>query len=130
MSACDAAEVLWLLERLDHIGVVERALKEKMVAPDFRHPMMDGCLALARLCALQGRHDEAELWFGEAGRVLEEQGARPLRAITDFDEARMFIRRGRSGDVDRAHPLLQSARRQFEDLGMTGWLHRADELNA
>src|SRR5262249_29552623 len=72
--------------------------------------------------------DEAADWFSRARTVLEEQGARPLRAITDFDEALMFQRRGAPGDRERAHALLERARAQFEDIGMSGWLRRAAEL--
>jgi tetratricopeptide (TPR) repeat protein len=127
--ACDAAEALWLFQRLDHVDVVERALREKVVGPDFRGPTVDGRLALARLSALQGRHDEALAWFVEARRVLGEQGARPLLAITDYDEALMYVRRGEPGDLARARPLLAAAREQFEAVGMTGWICRADELS-
>jgi DNA-binding SARP family transcriptional activator/uncharacterized short protein YbdD (DUF466 family) len=127
--ACDAAEALWLLGRLDHVDVVERALREKVIGPDFRSPMVDGRLALARLSALQGRHDEALAWFAEARRALGEQGARPLVAIADYDEALMHIRRDQPGALARARPLLAAAREQFEAMGMTGWLRRADELD-
>jgi tetratricopeptide (TPR) repeat protein len=127
--ACDAAEGLWVLQRLDHVDVVERALREKVIGPDFRQPTVDGRLALARLSALQGRHDEALAWFGEARRVLGEQGARPLLAIADYDEALMYVRRGEPGDLARARPLLEAARAQFEAIGMPGWIRRADELS-
>ena len=56
--ACDAAETLWLTQRTDHIDVIERNLREKVVEPDFRYPMMDGRLALARLCTSSRAHDE------------------------------------------------------------------------
>jgi hypothetical protein len=85
-------------------------------------------LAFARLCALTGRHDEATSWFAEARLLLEDAGERPLRAIVDFDEALMLARRGEPGDAEAAQPLLESARRQFEAIGMTGWLRRADDL--
>jgi tetratricopeptide (TPR) repeat protein len=127
--ACDAAEGLWVLQRLDHVDVVERALREKVIGPDFRLATVDGRLALARLSALQGRHDEALTWFGEARRVLGEQGARPLLAIADYDEALMYVRRREPGDLTRARPLLEAARAQFEAIGMTGWICRADELS-
>jgi class 3 adenylate cyclase/tetratricopeptide (TPR) repeat protein len=128
MMACYAADVLWLLQRLDHAEVIERALQEKVVAPDFRDSMVDGRLAMARLSALQGRHEEALHWFGEARRVLDEQGARPLLAIADYDEALMYSRRASPGDADRARTLLSAARQQFEAIGMTGWTRRSEEL--
>ena len=37
----------------------------------------------------------------------------------------MYQRRGAPGDRERALVLLDLARRQFEELGMTGWLRRA-----
>jgi tetratricopeptide (TPR) repeat protein len=126
---CHAAETLWLLERLDHAEVIERALREKVVAPDFRYPMVDGRLALARLCALSGRHDEAKSWFAQARRVLTEQGVLPLRALCDHDEALMYSRRASPGDTDRARPLLSAARQQFEAIGMAAWIRRSEELS-
>jgi hypothetical protein len=107
--ACLAAETLWLAWRTDHLATIERAVRDKVVEPDFRYPNVDGRLALARLCALSGRHDEAADWFARARTVLEEQGARPLRAIADFDEAVMYQRRGAPGDRERALALLDRA---------------------
>ena len=126
-AAYDAAETLWVLEHLDHAEAIERCL-EKVVAADFRWPMVDGRLALARLCALQGRHSEAVSWLTEARRVLKEEGARPLLAIADYEEALTYARRAGLGDAQRARPLVDSARRQFEAMGMTGWIRRAEEL--
>lgn len=59
-----------------------------------------------------------------------EQGAPPLLAIADYDEALMLARRGGPRDADRARPLLSAAVRQFGQLGMTGWTRRAEELSA
>jgi DNA-binding SARP family transcriptional activator len=126
-TACDAAETLWLLDRRDHLPVIEAALRDKVLPGDFRFPMMDVRLALARLCALDGRHDEASQWFAKARRVLDAQGARPLRAVVDFDEALMHRRAGRR---DAARPLLDAAVDQFARLGMTGWLRRAGAVGA
>jgi tetratricopeptide (TPR) repeat protein len=122
-TVCDAAEALWLLDRRDHLPVIEAALRDKVLPPDFRFPMKDARLALARLCALDGRHDEASRWFARARTVLDAQGAKPLRAIVDFDEALMQRRAGRP---DAARPLLEAAVDQFTRLGMTGWLRRAN----
>ena len=91
MSAWTAAEALWLLERSDHSDVLERALREKVIPADFRFAV-EGRLALALLCGLTGRHDEAHRWFDEARRRLEEEGSRPLRAVCDFYEAVMYAR--------------------------------------
>jgi hypothetical protein len=121
-------DALWVLERTDHTEVLERNLREKTLDPDFRYPGTDARLALARLCALTGGFDEAREWFEKARHVLDDQGARPLRAITDFDEAWMEVRRGGAGDRQRALALLDAARGPFESIGMPGWLRRAEEL--
>ena len=128
--ACNDAETMWITERADHIEPVERALRDKVVGPDFRYPNVDGRLELARLCALTGRFDEASEWFAKARAVLEEQGARPLRAICDYDEALMYIRRNADGDRERAGPLLDAALTQFREIGMTGWVTRGEELRS
>ena len=126
-TACDTAETLWLLGRRDHLRPVEAALCDKALPADFRFPSMDVRLSLARLCAVDGRPDEATHWFGQARAVLEEQGARPLRAITDFDEALMHARLGQRAS---ARPLLEAAAGQFQRIGMTGWLRRAGQVAA
>jgi hypothetical protein len=66
----------------------------------------------------------------QARTVLDEQGARPLRAVVDYDEALMYARRAAAGDPERARPLLDAALRQFRALGMPGWIRRAETLSA
>jgi DNA-binding SARP family transcriptional activator len=126
-TACDTAETLWLLGRRDHLQPVEAAVRLKALPADFRFPAMDLRLSLARLCAVDGRLDEAAHWFAQAREVLEEQEARPLRAITDFDEALMYARLERHAS---ARPLLEAAVGQFQRIGMTGWLRRAERVAA
>jgi class 3 adenylate cyclase/tetratricopeptide (TPR) repeat protein len=126
-TACIAAATVWTLNRTDHAEAVERSIREKVLGPDFRSPMSDGRLSLARLCALQGRYDEASDWFVKARVVLDEQGARPLRAIADYDEALMYLRRAEPGDTEHACPLLTVALEQFNALGMRGWIRAAEE---
>ena len=104
--ASDTAETLWLLDRRDHQRSVEAALRLEALPADFRFPMMDLRLSLARLCAVDGRVEEAAQWFGQARSALEEQGARPLRATTDFDQALMHARLGRRAS---ARPLLEAS---------------------
>jgi hypothetical protein len=128
--ACTAAEALWIANRTDHVDAIERALRDKVVGPDFRYVMTDGRLALAQVCALQGSYDEASRWFADSRRVTEEDHHRPMRAIADYDEALMYVRRGAEGDAARAGALLEAARPQFREIGMTGWLRDAEELLA
>ena len=56
-----------------------------------------------------------------------EQEARPLRTIADFDQALMLTRAGRHR---QARPYLDAAIAQFQRIGMTGWLRRAEQLAA
>jgi tetratricopeptide (TPR) repeat protein len=126
----DAAHALWAMERVDYLDVIERNLRSKVIEPDFRYPMFDGRLSMARLCALTGRFDESSDWFMKARAVLDAQGARPLRAIVDYDEALMYARRGADGDRERARALSIEALRQFQETEMHGWMERAKELAA
>ena len=85
---------------------------------------------MAHLCALQERYEEASDWFAQARGVLDEQGALPLRAITDLTEAEMYFWRAAPGDEERAKPLLDAALQQFRTLGMKGWLRLAEVTDA
>lgn len=96
-------------------------------------------LSLAYLCALQGRLAEARRWFAEARKILDEQGARPLRAIVDFDEAWALVRATGLKLTDPPFPpavrrdvesLLDAARTPFEAIGMPGWIKWVDALRA
>ena len=102
--------------------MIEAALRDKALPADFRWPMADARVSLARLCGLDGRYEEAKHWFAQARVTLDAQGARPLRAIVDFDEAQMHHRAGRRGG---AQPLLHAAVGECGRLRMTGWLRRA-----
>src|SRR5215468_10958463 len=92
--------------------------------------MADGRLALARICSLRSQYEEALAWFAKARTVLDDQGARPLRAIVDYDEALMYVRRGDAADRERSVALLEAALGQFRAIGMPGWIRRAEHLLA
>jgi hypothetical protein len=128
LAVSHAAEALWTLGERRHLESIERSLREKVLTADFRFPNTDARLSLARLCALTDRYAEASDWFAKARVVLDEQGARPLRAITDFDEAWMYLRRGLRTDRARAAGLLDAAVAQFDSIGMPGWVERAKTL--
>ncbi len=102
-------------------------MRDKALPADFRFPMTDARLALARLCALAGRTAEAQRWFAAARSVLDAQGARPLRAVVDHDEALMYLR---AGDATAAGPFIAAARAAFDELGMTGWARRLTRSTA
>jgi tetratricopeptide (TPR) repeat protein len=136
---CDVTATLWLTHSTDCIDTVEQNLREKILMPDFRYPMRDGRLSVARLCALQGRLDEARHWFKEARIALDEQGARPLRVICDYDEALALVRNEGKALRNPGFPaerrkqcerLLQAAIAGFNALGMAGWSLRAESLLA
>ncbi len=127
---CRCCRALWRLGRADFAGVLERNLRAKTLPGDLRDLGVDARVAMAQLCALTGRPDEAHEWFERARAVLDEQGARPLRALVDLDEAWMEVRRGPHGDRDRARALLDVACEQFQAIGMPGWIERAEALRA
>lgn len=52
--------------------------------------------------------------------MFDEHGARPVRAMTDFGEALIEVRRGTAGNRERALALLNAARGPFEEIGMAG----------
>lgn len=81
-----------------------------------------------QLCALQSRYGEAHEWFAQARTALDDQGARPLRAITDFDESLMHQSRSDLDGRSRAKPLFDSAVELFRTLGMSGLSRRAERL--
>lgn len=105
---------------------VEESLRHKVLIRDFRYPLRDTRLSIARMCALQGRYEKAAQWFAKAREVLDEAGWRPLRAIVDYDESLTYLRRGTAGDESQAQRLLDAALQQFRTLGMPGWIRRAE----
>jgi DNA-binding CsgD family transcriptional regulator len=82
-------------------------------------------LTLARLAAVQGQSKIASGAFARARQALTDGGQRPLRAIVDHDEASTLAR-----DAPRREQLLDSARAQFEALGMTVWVQRARQASS
>jgi DNA-binding SARP family transcriptional activator len=113
-----AAEVHWLAGRSDHAQRLARNAAEKVLSADFRYPMTDVRLTLARLAAVQGRDDEALDWFAQARTVIAEQGALPLSVVLDHDEAVVQLRTGhrREASALRARALATA-----EALNMQGW---------
>ena len=74
---------------------------------------------VAILAALMGRYEEAEDHFEKALEMHRRMQAPPWIAHTRFDLARMLLRRGFLGDVERAEGLLADALDIARDTGMT-----------
>jgi class 3 adenylate cyclase/tetratricopeptide (TPR) repeat protein len=127
MMASDAATAIWLLNRLEQVEVIEASLRTKVLTSDFRFPMRDARLSMARVCALQKRYDEAANWFDQAREALDDMGWQPLRAIADYDQGLMYLRHGGSEHATRAHHYLDMAAEQFDRLKMRGWTRRLEE---
>jgi hypothetical protein len=128
----DAVETLWLVagpgpHHHPDVPVLNRITRDTALPADFRFPMMDIQLTPARLAALDGRPAEAIRLFAQARTALDERGARPLRAIVDHDAALVARHDGRS---DQASRLTASSVAVFEELGMTGWIRRAERRPA
>jgi tetratricopeptide (TPR) repeat protein len=114
-----AAEVHWLAGRDDHAQLLAHNAAEKVLPADFRYPMTDVRLTLARLAAVRGRDEEALDWFAQARAVLDEQGAVPLSVVVDHDEAVVQLRTGHPREASslRARALVAA-----EALAMHGWV--------
>src|SRR5262249_60145944 len=86
---CNCCQALWRLGRADFADVLERNLLAKTIAGDLRDVGVDARLAMAQLCALTGRPDEAHDWFERARAVLNEQRPRPQRTLVHLHAAWM-----------------------------------------
>jgi hypothetical protein len=73
---------------------------------------------LALAAAARGDYDVALERLAEARGTCERLGYKPMLAVIDFDEARMRVRRGQAGDVERARELLHSATARAEAVGV------------
>jgi tetratricopeptide (TPR) repeat protein len=123
--ACSAAQAAWYSKQREHLELIERNLREKVVEPDLRYPMMESRREMAHLSALKGEYEEASAWFAKSRAVTEEERLLPLRAIVDHEEAAMLMGLGRE---DESLALAKTALEQFTKLGMIGWIERAKRL--
>ncbi len=73
---------------------------------------------IALLASTAGRLDEAETYFEAALDANERMGARPFLAQTQSAYARMLLKRGSDGDVERAQQLIATALETAEEIGM------------
>ena len=123
----DAAEAMWVLGDGTHLDAIAEAVRTKLVGPDFRCPLVDPRLALARVRGIAGDVDGARQAFDAARTVCDEDGLDTMRAMVDHDEGLLLAR---AGDTEGARTLAKVAAERFADLEMGGWLVRAEELAA
>ena len=128
LIACMICHALWILDRTDHLDLIERNLLSKIVEPDLRYPEVVPQLALARLCALDGRINAARDWIGRAREVVIVQDTPPLGVQIDHFEAELELRLGPDGDPVRFRSVVQSARAACEHPAMASWLTVFDLL--
>jgi DNA-binding CsgD family transcriptional regulator len=124
-GVCFAAAAAWELDEQAVAPALHRAAHALIDAGVGDHWYVSNELAVAQTAALVGNLEDALAWFQRARVALEANGKRPVRAIVHFDEALALHRAGRPG----AGPPLARARAEFERLGMTQWVERADALH-
>ena len=118
------AAAAWELGEAEHAGELKRLALDLLVSDVCDYTPVSSELTVARMAALLEDLDEARSYFERARQVLDERGTRPLRAIVDYDEAIVL----RPHDSSAATALLETARGEFAELEMKGWLKRADAL--
>jgi DNA-binding CsgD family transcriptional regulator/tetratricopeptide (TPR) repeat protein len=125
VNAIDLAGVaIWELRDAD---LAERLLPNARVVADHDPRgffMTSSELTVARLSAVTGRIDQALDYFERARVVLEGRRQPVLRAIVDHDEAVTRLEHHRPN----ASRLLDAARTQFVNLGMSEWSRRLSAL--
>lgn len=130
LIVCFCAEALWILGRRHRLDALEENLRTKVIEPDIRYPEALPRLALARLCALDGRIEEAREWVAACHTVVEEQATPALGVHVDHFEAELELRLGADGDRERFRAAIARARAGCEDPAMAPWLDRLDALEA
>ena len=110
------------LGEAEHAGELKRLALDLIRSEVADYTPVCSELTMARMAALLGDVAEALAWFQRARASLDGRGARPLRAVVDFDEALVL----RLEDPAATARLLEQARSEFAELEMTGWLSRAE----
>jgi len=110
------------LGEAEHAGELKRLALDLIRSEVADYTPVCSELTMARTAALLGDVAEALAWFRRARASLDGRGARPLRAVVDFDEALVL----RLEDPAATARLLEQARSEFAELEMTGWLSRAE----
>ena len=79
---------------------------------------------LGQLATVLEHWVDAEMHFEHALHLNESMQANPWIAHTQFQYARMLLRRGKSEDESRANEMIDAAKKMAHQLGMKGLLAR------
>lgn len=123
--------------RLDDRPLAARLLQVLRPYADF-HAVESGATAyggsvahiLGLLAACLDRLDDAVAHLSRALAMHVGIGARPWRAHTDYELARVLLRRGDAGDDSRARDLLAGAAAVADELGMPLLAERVADASA
>ncbi len=104
-----------------------------VIAITIPHPLV--CLGsasfyLGLLATVTSSWEEAATHYEAAIRAHDQLGARPLLARTQYEYARMLLRRGQAGDRSRADGLLDRALATARFLGMAALVEGVQALRA
>jgi class 3 adenylate cyclase len=128
LIACMPVHALWILDRTDHLEVIEANIRSKLVDNGLLYPEVLNELALAQVCALTGRREEAREWVTKGHTFVTAQGVQPLDVHIDSFEAEWELRLGTDGDAGRCRAAIERARAGCTDPAMAPWLPRLDAL--
>lgn len=121
--------VAWELGAAEHVATAQALLALASGAGAGGQAQGTIGLTEARLLALSGQVDRARATFGVQHDVLDAAGLHPLRALCDYDEAIAIAAAGPRGH-EEAIRLLHDGHARFEQLGMSGWAARVEQLLA
>jgi hypothetical protein len=119
---------LWVLDRTDHLDVIEAAIRSKLLEPGLKYPEYVNELALAQACALTGRVDEGREWVAKAHATVDDDGRPPLQVHISAFEAEWELRLGDDGDAARCRAAIERGRTGCDHPAMAPWLPRLDPL--
>jgi len=128
LIACWSSLALWMLGRTDHLHVIEHNLLTKVIEPDIRCLDIPPQLAVAQLCALDGRIDEARRWATAAHDLVASEGMPTLAVQIDQFLAELELRLGVDGDPQRFHRVVGTARAAITHPAMAPWSGVFDRL--
>jgi class 3 adenylate cyclase len=128
LIACWAVHSLWLLQRTDHIDLIEANIRSKLIDTGLQYPEVVNEVALAQSCALTGRVAEGREWLARGRARLIDEAMSPIQVHVDNFEAELELRLGADGDADRCRAAIERARSRCAAPAMGPWLPRLDAL--